>query len=276
VINLKPVYTGWFSRTGKWMNKQGAELANWEQNRVRLDYQNLDYFVDVKPWYHAKVLKNPDLELRHMRIWLPPPRKKTHRSMTTVAFMDCDGTPMYISREFKNQEYEIFNHLGQLVALAHQSEMMPGHLYFTDNKNVPFAIAASPTVGQVTTGQVEVIPQEHLYDFDHWQVWFMEGAESNTYLKEPDKRWVIAAIVQEHAILENFADNFADAIFVHVPTQYILCLAIIVMCTLGIALLCLYACRGIFFAVYPPPKKQQGNPFMIEEIGGSQYGSIRP
>ena len=161
VVNLAPVSSSWFHRNGKWADKMGAELVNWDQNRVRIDYLNLDYYVDEKPWFHARVLKNPDLELEHMRIWLPPPYKKP-RALTTVAYMDCEGTPMYVSREFKDNDYEIFNHLGQLVATGHPSQMAPGHLYFKDTRGLAFAIAASPTIAEVATGFKEVIHQRDL------------------------------------------------------------------------------------------------------------------
>lgn len=248
----------------------GAELVNWDQNRVRIDYTNLDYYVDLKPWFHAKVLKNEDLELEHMNIWLPPPSHK-YRALTTIAYMDCEGTPMYVSREFKNNNYEIFNHLGQLVATGHPSELVKGQLYFQDENGLPFAIAGSPTIAQVATDIPEWLPQNHLYDFDHWQVWYMAGFNSVTYLKEPDSRWVIAAVVQEHAILNTLIEKGGS---VSTPVQYVLCLTLIVLGCLGIASLCLLSCQRIFFMVYPPKRMERSNPWMVEEIGGQVYGSV--
>lgn len=275
VINLAPVSSDWFSRSGKWADKMGAELVNWEQNRFRIDYTNLDYYVDLKPWFQAKVLRNPDLELDHMRIWLPPPNKKMKRAVpTTVVFMDCEGTPMYVSREFENNQYEIFNHVGQLVATGAPSEMVKGQLYFKDEVGLAFALAGSPTLAEVATGHVEWLPQDHLYDFDHWQVWFMDGFNSVTYLKEPDNRWVIAAVVQEHAILNTLLHPATGG--TATPSQYIAFMGLIVVTCFGAVGLCLGAAAYIFTMVYPTKKVVKANPFLVEEIGGQPYGTIGP
>lgn len=274
LINLAPVSSDWFSRNGKWSGKQGAELVNWEQNRFRIDYTNLDYYVDLKPWFHAKVLRNAALELRHLRIWLPEPRNKEHRDhqpITTIVYMDCEGTPMYVSREFEKNEYEIFNHLGQLVATGHEAEMVPGQLYFKDDVGVEFAIAGSPTISQVATGTTEWLPQYHQYDFDHWQVWFMDGFNSLTYLKEPDHRWVIAAVVQEHAILQTLIHPSTGG--TSTPSQYLVFTALIVATCLGALSLCCLSFGRIFQMVYPPKNAVKGNPFLVEDIGG--YSSFR-
>lgn len=285
VINLAPVSSSWFSRTGKWSGKQGAELVRWEQNRFRIDYTNLDFYVDQKPWFHAKVLRNEELELDQMRIWLPPVNKKqSHETTTTVVYMDCEGTPMYVSREIGNQlgdvrnqasTYEIFNHLGQLVATGAPSDVMqPGQLYFKDDAGVAFALAGNPTAAQVATGKVEWLPQRSSYDFDHWQVWFMEGFNSVTYLKEPDHRWVIAAVIQEHAILNTLVPDRLTQTHSN-PTQYLVFLGLIVGLCVGAASLCLMSCGSIFYMVYPPKKVFKGNPFMTDDIGGNPYGSMR-
>jgi len=276
VVNLAPISSSWFWRTGKWADKNGAEHVNWEQNRFRIDYTSINYLVDLKPWFQAKVLRNVDLELAHMRIDLPAPHKKP-RAMTTVVFMDCVGTPMYVSREFKGNEFEIFNHIGELVATGSPSEMVPSQMYFKDDKGISFAIAGSPTIA---TGVKEVLHQRHLYDFDHWQIWFMDGFNSQTYLKEPDSRWVIAAVVQEHAILQTLMPtaNTADPLlyFTAMPVQYQLFLLLILATCLGGIGLCLLAFRGMFFMVYPPKKVFKGNPFLVEDIGGQPYGTLPP
>ena len=77
---------------------------------------------------------------------------------------------MYVSREFKRGDYEIFNHLGQLVATGSPSELVAGQLYFKDDAGIAFAIAGSPTISEVATGFKEWLPQYHQYDFEHWQV----------------------------------------------------------------------------------------------------------
>lgn len=271
VINLAPVSTSWFSRSGKWADKQGAIHVSWEENRFRIDYTNVDYYVDLKPWFHAKLLKNPDVELSHMRIWLPEPKK--HRAMVTMVYMDCEGTPMYVSREFKSGDYEIFNHIGQLVATGGPAEMVPGQLYFKDPKGRAFAIAGSPTIAQVATGYTEVLPQDDLYDFDHWQVWYMEGFGSTSYLKDAEHRWVVAAVVQEHAIFNTLTHNPSGSQGISTPSQYIVFMGVIVLTCLGIASLCFYSCLNIFQMVYPPRKVIKGNPFMVEDIGGPGYGT---
>jgi len=269
---LAPVASGWFSRDGKWADKNGAELVGWEQNRFRIDYTNLDYYVDLKPWFHAKVLRNADLELDHMRIWLPDPQGKKPRATTTVVYMDCEGTPMYISREFKRGDYEIFNHLGQLVATGSPSELVPGQLYFKDDAGQAFAIAGSPTISEVATGFKEWLPQYHQYDFEHWQVWYMDGFNSLTYLKEPDHRWVIAAVVQEHAILNTLVEGSTGE--ASTPTQYMVFVGLILVVVLGVLSLMLASCGYIFFMVYPPKRVVKGNPFVVEDIGGQPYGSF--
>jgi len=289
VVNLAPVSSNWFTRNGKWSGKMGAELVNWEQSRVRIDYTNIDYYVDLKPWFHAKVLRNEELELRKMNIWLPPPRRvrnsygkpigekndeKRTEPSTTVVYADCESTPMYVSREFERGDYEIFNHLGQLVATGAPSELHPGQLYFRDDVGMPFAFAGSPTISEVANpiqGK-EWLPQDHLYDFDHWQVWFMDGFNSVSYLKEPDNRWVIAAVVQEHAILNTlmYSPN-GDA---QTPLQYVAFVGLTIASCLGMVILSCCACGQIFVMVYPPKKSAKGNPFMVEDIGGHPYGSF--
>jgi len=271
VINLAPVASGWFSRDGKWADKQGAELVSWQQNRFRIDYTNLDYYVDLKPWFHAKVLRNADLELDHMRIWLPEPKNKP-RATTTIAYMDCEGVPMYVSREFKRGDFEIFNHIGQLVATGSPSELVQGQLYFKDDAGLAFAIAGSPTIAEVATGYKEWLPQYHQYDFDHWQLWYMDGFNSVTYLKEPDNRWVIAAVVQEHAILNTLTESATGEI--STPTQYMTFCALILVVCLSVIALALYSCGYIFYMVYPKKMAVKGNTFITEDIGGLPYGSL--
>lgn len=271
VINLAPVSSSWFSRTGKWVGKMDAELVNWEQNRFRIDYMNLDYYVDQKPWFHAKVLRNEELELRKMNIFLPEPRKKAIRPMTTVVYMDCESTPMYVSREFERGDYEIFNHLGQLVATGAPAELVPGQLYFKDDLGIPFAIAGSPTIAEVATGFKEWLPQYHQYDFDHWQLWYMDGFNSLTYLREPDQRWIIAAVVQEHALLNTLIHPATGG--TTTPLQYTGFVGLTIAAFLGVMLLGCCSCAKIFVMVYPP-KKTVGNRFLVEDIGGHPYGSF--
>jgi len=272
VINLAPVSSNWFTRNGKWSGKMGAELVNWEQTRFRIDYTNIDYYVDLKPWFHAKVLRNAELELRKMNIWLPPPREKPILPVTTVVYVDCESTPMYVSREFERGDYEIFNHLGQLVATGAPSELVKGQLYFRDDAGTPFAIAGSPTISEVATGFKELLPQYHLYDFEHWQVWFMEGFNSISYLKEPEHRWVIAAVVQEHAILNTLMHSSTGE--TSTPLQYVAFVGATIATCLGMVILSCCACGQIFLMVYPPKKAVKGNPFMVEDIGGHPYGSF--
>jgi len=199
-------------------------------------------------------------------------REKGARPATTVVYVDCESTPMYVSREFERGTYEIFNHIGQLVATGAPAELVPGQLYFKDDLGVPFAIAGSPTISQVATGQTQWLPQYHLYDFDHWQVWFMDGFNSLTYLKEPEHRWVIAAVVQEHAILNTLIHPATGG--TSTPLQYIAFVGMTIVTFLGIVLMSCCACNQIFFMVYPPKKMQKGNPFMVEDIGGHPYGSF--
>jgi len=272
VINLAPVSSDWFSRTGKWSGKMGAELVNWQQNRFRIDYTNIDYYVDLKPWFHAKVLRNPALELRKMRLWLPAPKNKKILPMATVVYLDCENTPMYVSREFDRGDYEIFNHLGQLVATGAPAELVPGQLYFRDDVGIPFAIAGSPTIAEVATGYQEWSQQDHLYDFNHWQVWYMAGFNSVTYLKEAEYRWVIAAVVQEHAILNTLMHSATGE--ASTPNQYVAFIGMTIGVFLGIIALSLCACSRIFFMVYPPKKTLYRNPFMVEDVGGHPYGSF--
>jgi hypothetical protein len=278
VINLAPKETNFFWRHGLWVNKQGVQLGSWYETRFRLDYTNVDYFVDQKPWFTAQVLKNPIKELESMLIELPPPRKTFYedpKDWHTVVYKDCENTPMYVSRELglNTGDFEIFNQLGQLVATGSGTDLVPGQIYFRDLKGQPFAIAGSPSIHQAVAPNPEVEevqwkPDHQAWDFDHWQVWYLSGWEDCTYLKEPDNRWVIAAVVQEHAILSILQEDSVSSI----PFVAFL-ISCVVACFAGVGICC-FACSRIFFLVYPSKKQSTENPFMTIDIGGHPYGSF--
>jgi hypothetical protein len=234
----------------------------------------VDYTVGLKPWFTAHVLRNPIKELEYMNIFLPPPKSNAyyHGKLTTIVYKDCEQTPMYVSRELGDytKAYEIFNQLGELVATGSPSKMVPGQFYFKDRLGLAFAMAGSPTVA-VAVGLEG--PETHggndnpVYDFDHWQVWYMGGYNSNTYLKEPMHRWVIAAIVQEHALLKTLQLNPTYA------SPYAGFLILSAVLILGMVVVFFYAFVCIFQMVYPP-RKQDPNPFMTMDIGGHPYGSF--
>jgi|Transcript_96763 hypothetical protein len=278
VINLAPKDTSFFTRSGRWVNKQDAELGSWVQNRFRMDYTNLDYFVDQKPWFTAQVLKNPAKELENMLIELPAPNSirfglEDPRNWHTVVYKDCENTPMYVSREIglNTGNFEIFNQLGQLVATGGRSGLVSNQFYFRDPDGAAFAIAGSPSIAEGLGSLAEEIdwkPDHMSFDFDHWQVWFVPSFGSSTYLKEPDNRWVIAAVIQEHAILTILEKDPSAAL----PYFIFLISSVVAVCAgLGI---CCFACSQIFFLVYPSKKPSTENPFMTMDIGGHPYGSF--
>jgi hypothetical protein len=272
VINLQPRETSFFSRTGKWYGKQAYELVSWSQNRFRIDYLNVDYEVALKPWFTAQVLRIPEQELRDMSIFLPPPPKNLTGKVTTIVYKDCGLTPMYVSRQLGaySQHFEVFNHLSQLVATGHPSKMVKGQLYFNDPSGLTFALAGSPTIAEAVGTSLErtYARSNDAYDFDPWQVWYTSGWTSVSYLKEPEHRWVIAAIVQEHSLLNTMKLDPSKA------TPYI---AFLILCTvvcLGIVGMCLCTFVSIFKTVYPPRKQAPENPFMTMDVGGHPYGSF--
>lgn len=278
VINLQPQQTSWFSRSGKWYGKERYEIASWTQNRFRIDYLNVDYVVGLKPWFTAHVLRNPDKELEYMNIFLPPPKSDAfYGAMTTIVYKDCEQTPMYVSRELGHytRTYEIFNQLGELVATGSPSKMTPGQFFFKDLQGLAFALAGSPSIAAAVGGNVAYggkwsppkKDKNPVYDFDHWQVWYMGGYNSNTYLKEPMHRWVIAAVVQEHALMKTLQLNPSSA------SQYTAFVILSAVLVLGLMGVCLCAFVRIFRMVYPP-KKRDPNPFMTMDIGGHPYGSF--
>lgn len=274
-INLVPKETTFFSRSGAWKDKDGAEMVKWEQRRFRFNYLNVGYWVDLKPFFSSRVLYDAEKQLERMRIWLPPLRKKVHGAVTTIVYEDCEHQPMYISRTLgRNHDFEIFNHLGEFVASGGVSDMVPGQLYFKDELDLPFAIAGSPSVSYAALNMDLHRPSGDPWDFNMWQVWYMQGFNSVSYLKEPDNRWVVAAVVQEHSILNAIRSEFGPADVFTTPAPYLSFVTLNVLIVVAVLVFSVFVCSKIFMMVYPPKKAVRENPFLVMDIGGHPYGSF--
>lgn len=273
-INLTPKETTFFSRSGYWKDKNGAEMVRWVQRRFRFNYENVDYDVDIKPFFSARVLYNADKQLEHLRIWLPPPRKKFHGAIRTIVYEDCEHQPMYVSRELgRNHDFEIFNHLGEFVASGGVSDLVPDQLYFKDELDLAFAIAATPSISYAALNKDLERPAGDPWDFNMWQIWYFGGFNSESYLKEADNRWVVAAVVQEHAILNAMTSEWGPVDVVKVSIPYLCFVTLNVVIAIAFVVLLTCCCGKIFLMVYPP-KKVVENKFLTMDIGGHPYGSF--
>lgn len=150
-----------------------ATLATWEQNYVSFSPNNL-YFSRGSSLLFQLI----------------------DRGNNTIALEDCEGTPMYTMRRVDGG-YDITDAEQALVARgrAGASDHFPNQMLFTDAHGEPIAVADTPTKplsDDRSQGEAQVVCQVRFYG----------SSSTNSSLIHAQRRWVVAAAVQEFGIEE--------------------------------------------------------------------------
>jgi len=248
---------GLLQHGGIWMSTDGATFLTWEQERFRWSPDKVYYYRGAKMLFKTE-----------------PNTKENDDGSTTqiVILQDCESVPMYslvVRGQEGRFEYDIHDQTGDMVARARYdtAKDFPNQLLFTDRFEMPIAVAESPAI----TNLADLVEGQHRppeYAIRPWQVSFYGATTTNSSLMLAQNRWVIIAVVQDHAIrVSGESGQLPD----FRPWFVGVCVAVLAVV---VAVLSAVS-RLINVAVYPPVSREIDNPNPFLKPTGA-YGSLGP
>lgn len=282
---------------GRWMTRDGAELAQWTEDplawqlgtlRLNVAGIRLASVVPVEPlekeinerWKAKKDKLGGSKRLRGAGDVLA--MKKKLLSEDKVVIRDCDDQPLYtlwVSTRFP-KTLEIYNREGTLLAKGEEVDpalhgkpsKKQGYWIFTDPQGKELANAATPQLGdwEPFKPAIEGTPVP-------WEVLFTTQAQDTNLTSFPrvlaaaNERWVIAAALQWRTC-QDMQRSRPSVIDAFPPPLVMICTIVFV---LGMCFMfrLLFSC--IFDLVYPPKRDENRSPYLFEWMMDI-YGELIP
>jgi len=201
VVQLRTTSSGNFGRSGLWKTPSGATLATYEQQFFRWQPQKVSVYRGAKLLFKTEL---DGLDMNHSTL--------PGHALQRVGILDCERTPLFYF-DVRNAttpigvtrfEYDIYDGEGNLIAVAryNTSEFYPDQMMFRDMQNQPIAVAEAPGVQtEPLKFSVEQSPKpSQELGISPWEVKFYGAESSSSDLVLAQFRWVVVAIVQDHAL----------------------------------------------------------------------------